>query len=182
MRFTGPGAMTNRPLLAVIYPNSVTKNGKTQFIDVQLNADDPAAPGNSDLHVSSVRKTLPDDVAARLGKKFDWVNTQPYSMTQIEAIKEAAGDNFVVVSKADGTPGPTVYSVQASLMPVKSGGLIINVKKPMEAGPTIDENVLTKQFETMKAAKDAKAAEKAVEAEVVAEAVVEAEAEAAAPF
>lgn len=174
MQLTGKGAMTNRSLLVITYPNSVTKNGKTQYADVQLNADEPDAAGKTDLHVSSVRKTLPENVAAKLGKKFDWVNTQPYSMSQLDAIKEAAGDNFVVAPKADGTPGPTVYSVTASLMPVKSGGLIINVKKPMGPGPEIDTDVLSKQFKSMQLAKEAKAKEAAVEKE--AEVEIEAEA------
>ena len=175
MQLQGQGAFTKRNLLVISYDNNVTKDGKTRYADVQLDARDELAAGQTNLHAVTRQDKDKDG-------KTRYTNGAPYSVEQFEAIKAAAGDNYVQLANRDGSPGPHVYSVQADLMPATRGsGLIINTKKEMTPGLELDDQVIERQFASVaeaKAAAEAAKAEPAVEAEAEAEAQVEAEAEA----
>lgn len=159
MQLRGDGSMTKRQLLVVTYDNNVTKDGKTRYLDVQLDARDEHGAGQTNLHAVTKREKDKEG-------KDRYTNGAPYSVDQFEAIKAAAGDKHVVLPN-----GANVYSVQADLMPATRGnGLIINTKKEMSAGLDVDDKVIDNQFASVKQAKEAAAAAKAAEAEVQAEA------------
>lgn len=154
--------MTNRKLVVVTYDNSVTKDGKTRYLDVQLDARDPLAKGQTNLHATTTYDK----------EKDRYNNGAPYSVGQYEDMVKAAGDNITKLPN-----GATVMTLDASLMVQTRGnkGLIINTKKDMAPGLAVDEKIMDNQFAAIQEAKAAKAAEAQVEAP---EAEVEAEAEA----
>lgn len=156
VQLKGEGSMTNRKLLVVTYPNNVTKDGKTQYLDVQLHAEDELAAGQSNLHAVTERR--------KDSKGVERINsTKPYSIEkQYNKILEAG--QTVELPERNGKPGPSVTSIEASMF-IRDGALLINTAKDIKAGPEIDETVLDKQYAAMKAAKEAKAAAKAAEAE-----------------
>jgi hypothetical protein len=156
----GPGSMKAVNLIAVTYPNSVTKDGKSRYLDVQVNAQDQRGPGQSNLHLVTER------VKDKEGK--DRINNgAPYSTAQFASIKEAAGTNVVTLPN-----GAEVYSVKADLMPSsRKSGLVLNTKTVEASDFTIDAKVLDTQFASAKAAKAKTAdAPQAQEAEVQADA------------
>jgi hypothetical protein len=154
----GPGSMKAVNLIAVTYDNSVTKDGKSRYLDVQVNAQDQRGPGQSNLHL--VTERVKRDGKERIN------NGAPYSTAQFDAIKEAAGTNVVRLSN-----GAEVYSVKADLMPSsRKSGLVLNTKTVESSDFTIDDKVLDNQFASAKAAKEAKASEAPQAAEAQAEA------------
>lgn len=150
----GPGSMKAVNLIAVTYPNNVTKDGKSRYMDVQIDARDPRGPEQSNLHL--VTERVKHDGKERIN------NGAPYSTAQFAAIKEAAGANVVTLPS-----GAEVYAVKADLMPSsRKTGLVLNTKTVAASEHTIDAKVLDNQFASAKAAKDAKAeSAKAAEAE-----------------
>lgn len=173
----GPGAFTDVNLIAVQYDNSVTKNGKSAYMDVQIDArDEKRGPGQTSLHLVSERQQGADG-------KVRYNNGAPYSTGQVEAIKEAAGDNAVRVKNVKGEEVGTAYALKASLMKASRGtGLVIQTAKPM--GPsdhTLDENSMDGQYASMKAARVAADEKKAEAKAAEAEAPAPAEPEVAAP-
>lgn len=161
VQLKGEGSMTDVQLLAITYPNNVTKDGKTRYLDIQVNADDPRVEGQTNLHAVTKREKGADG-------KDRYNSSAPYTLeskdgnepSQYDKIKEAG--QTVEVPGRNGKDGPTVTSFTGSLM-VKNGQLLVNTAKPLTAGPEIDQNVLTKQFEATKANKEARTA--AAEAE-----------------
>lgn len=153
----GPGAFKAVNLIAVTYPNSATKDGKSQYIDVQVDARDSRGPGQTNLHLTTER------VKDKEGKtRIN--NGAPYSVAQFAAIKEAAGANATVLPN-----GAEVYAVKADLMSSsRKTGLVLNSKTLAASDHAIHPKVLDEQFASIKAAKEAKAA--AAETEVQAEA------------
>lgn len=162
----GPGSMKAVNLIAVTFPNSVTKDGKSRYLDVQIDARDTRGPAQTNLHLVTERVT---DKAGK--RRIN--NGAPYSTAQFEALKEAAGTNTVTLPN-----GAEVYSVKADLMPSsRKSGLVLNSKTLEASEFQIDDKVLDNQFASVKAAKAAKEAEAAsVEASAP-----QADAEAAAP-
>ncbi len=157
MQLQGPGSMTKRKLVVVTYDNNKTKDGKTQYLDVQLDARDEFAPGQTNLHAVT-RSDKDKDGNVR------YTNGAPYSADQFEAIKAAAGDNYVQLANRDGSPGPHVYTVEANVMPATRGsGIIINTKGEMGPGLEVDDKIIDRQFESVAAAKAAKDAEKSAQ-------------------
>lgn len=142
----GPGSMKAVNLVAVTFPNSVTKDGKSRYIDVQVNAQDERGAEQTNLHLVTER------VKDKDGK--DRINNgAPYSTAQFAAVKEAAGDNVVTLPN-----GAEVYSVKADLMPSsRKSGLVLNTKTVEASDFAIDEKVLDNQFASVKEAKEAKA-------------------------
>lgn len=142
----GPGSMKAINLVAVTFPNSVTKDGKSRYLDVQVDAQDSRAPGQTNLHLVTER------VKDKEGK--DRINNgAPYSTAQFASIKEAAGDNVVTLPN-----GAEVYSVKADLMPSsRKSGLVLNTKTVEASDFKIDTKVLDNQFASVKEAKTAQA-------------------------
>lgn len=169
---TGPGSMKAINLIAVTYPSNVTKDGKTQYLDVSINAEDPRGRGQTNLHLVMNRTTDPKTGKPRIG------NGAPYSQDQFKAIKEAAGDNCVTLPS-----GAQIYAVKADVMPSsRNTGLVLNSKTLAASDLKIDDKVIDKQITSAKEAKAAKvaAAEEAKAAETQAEAP-QADAQADAP-
>ena len=163
--------MTGRNLLVVVYtdkdgnPKNLTKDGKTQYADVQLDARDPLAVGQTNLHATTRRDKAPDG-------SDRYSNGAPYSVDQFTAIQEAAAGNVAKVPTKDGGLAE-VYGVKADIMPATRGsGLVINTKKEMGTSAfTVDGDVLSNQIAAVREAKAAKdAAAPALEAEAEAQA------------
>jgi hypothetical protein len=153
----GEGAMTNINLIVKTHFNNVTKNGKSQFLDVMVDHRDPRGPGQSNLHLVSRKQE-------RDGKTY-YNNGAGYSMDQFEKIKAAAGPNVEPVTNKGGEPIGAAFAVKASVMPAKDG-LIINTNKEIgQSDFKMEPNTLNDQFGSMKAAKQARRAEKAAEAQ-----------------
>jgi hypothetical protein len=145
----GPGSMKAVNLIAVTYPNNVTKDGKSRYMDVQIDARDSRGPEQTNLHL--VTERVKHEGKERIN------NGAPYSTAQFAAIKEAAGANVVTLPS-----GAEVYAVKADLMPSsRKTGLVLNTKTVAASEHTIDAKVLDNQFASAKAAKDAKAAQAA---------------------
>lgn len=143
----GEGSMTGVNLVIVTYDNNVTKDGKSQYLDAQVNAQDSRGPEQSNLHLVTNRSK--DDSG-----KERFSNGAPYSMKQFEAIKEAAGANHVKLES-----GASVYAVKANVMPAGRGnGLVLNTKSLTASDFQIGDNVIEAQRESTKAAKEARAA------------------------
>lgn len=162
----GPGSMKAVNLIAVTYPNNATKDGKSQYMDVQIDARDSRGPEQSNLHL--VTQRVEHEGKTRIN------NGAPYSAAQFAAIKEAAGTNAVKLPS-----GAEVYAVKADVMPAgRNSGLVLNTKTLAASEHAIDAKVLDNQFASAKAAKEAKAeSAKAAEAEAQVETpAVEAEA------
>ena len=79
----GPGSMTGVNLLAKVYDNGVTKDGKFRFVDAQIDARDQRGPAQTNLHLTSQRVTDKDG-------KTRYNNGAAYSTGQFEEIVKAA--------------------------------------------------------------------------------------------
>lgn len=158
----GPGSMKAINLVVVTYPSNVTKDGKTQYLDVQVDARDSRGAGQTNLHLVMNRTTDPKTGKTRIG------NGAPYSMDQFNAIKEATGDNAVTLPS-----GAMIFAVKADVMPSsRNSGLVLNSKTLAASDFTIDDKVIDNQIASAKEAKAAKVA--AAEAAKAAESQVEA--------
>lgn len=142
----GPGSMKAVNLIAVTFPNNVTADGKSRYLDVQVDARDPRGPGQTNLHLITERSK---DAAGK-----DRINNgAPYSTAQFQAIKEAAGGEFTTLPN-----GAEVYAVKADLMPSsRKSGLVLNTKTVATSDFTMDDKVLDNQFASVKTAREAKA-------------------------
>lgn len=150
----GKGAMTGVNLIAKVYKNGVTKDGKTQYADVQLDARDPRGPEQTNLHLKS------DRIKGENGK-VRYNNGAPYSTSQMEEIARAAGPNTEPILDKDGNEVGTIYGFQGSVMPATRGtGLVVNTKSVEASEFKVDNNTLDNQFASMRAAHEAQAAAK----------------------
>lgn len=147
-----------RNLVVVALDNHKDKDGKGQYLDVQLNADDirPNTPeaGQANLHA-----------VTRKGKDGRTSNEAFYAKSQFEAIQKAAGDNVqpIMSTKEPGKQIGSVYSVTADLTYGKNGGLAIDTNKPMSEGPAIPADILKQQGAYMHQASEANKEAKAVQ-------------------
>lgn len=149
----GPGAMTGVNLVVKTFDNNVTRNGKTQYLDVQVDARDQRAPGQNNLHLISERVDK-DDGEVRYN------NGAPYSTRQFDTIRQAAGPNIEPIMNKDNEQIGAVFGVKADLMPSSKGnGLIINTKTVKPSDFKVDGTTLDAQFASMTAAKEAKQAQ-----------------------
>lgn len=164
----GPGSMTGVNLLAKVYNNGVTKDGKTIFVDAQIDARDQRGPGQINLHLTSQKVTDKDG-------KTRYNNGAAYSQGQFEEIARVAGPNFEPITNKDNEVIGKVYAVKANLMPsTKGNGLVVNTKSLGHSDFKVDGQTLDNQFASMKAAKEAAKSAQTKEAPA-------AEAQAAAP-
>lgn len=166
----GKGAMTGVNLVAKVYDNGATKDGKSHYADVQVDARDSRGPGQTNLHLKSER------VKTDNGVRYN--NSAPYSVGQLEEIKKAAGPNTEPLLDKDGNAVGTLYGFKGNVMPASRGtGLVVNTK---EVGPSefkVDANTIDNQFASVREAKAARAAaqeEQAAAPEQAAEATAEA--------
>lgn len=166
----GKGAMTGVNLLAKTFNNNLTKDGKTRFIDVQVDHRDPRGPEQTNLHLVSQR-TQDKDGQTRFN------NGAPYSKSQFVKIVDAAGPNSEPIVDKDGQEIGRVYAVKANVMPSSKGnGLVLNSESLTHSDHKIDAKTMDGQFASMKAAKEATGKTTEQEAETpVAEAPVAAE-------
>lgn len=178
----GKGAMTGVNLIAKVYDNGATKDGKSHYADVQVDSRDPRGPEQTNLHLKSERVKTDDGVR--------YNNSAPYSVGQMEEIIKAAGPNKEPLLDKDGNAVGTLYGVKGNVMPATRGtGLVVNTKTVEASEFKVDANTLDNQFASVREAKAARTdaqeaqaaapeAEKAVEATAEAQ-VAEADTEAA---
>ncbi|MEV7953021.1 hypothetical protein [Streptomyces sp. NPDC088141] len=158
-RLKGKGAMTGVNLIARVYKNGVTKDSKSQYADVQLDARDPRGPEQTNLHLKSDRVQGDDG-------KVRYNNGAPYSVGQMEEIAKAAGPNKEPILDKDGNEVGTTYGFKGNVMPATRGtGLVVNTKSVEASDFKIDDKTMDNQFESMKAAKDAQKLAKESQAE-----------------
>lgn len=145
----GKGAMTGVNLLAKTFNNNVTKDGKTRFIDIQVDHRDPRGPEQTNLHLVSQRTQDKDG-------KTRFNNGAPYSTGQFDKIVEAAGPNSEAILDKGGQEIGRVYAVKANVMPSSKGtGLVLNSESLTQSDHRIDATTMDGQFASMKAAKEA---------------------------
>ncbi len=150
----GKGAMTGINLIAKVYDNGATKDGKSHFADIQVDARDARGPEQTNLHLKSERVTGEDG-------KTRFNNSAPYSVGQLEEIVKAAGPNTEPLLDKDGAKVGTVYGVKGNVMPATRGtGLVVNTKSLEASDFKVDDKTLDNQFASMRAARDAQAAAK----------------------
>ncbi|MFE7117384.1 hypothetical protein ACFU99_18420 [Streptomyces sp. NPDC057654] len=155
----GRGAMTGVNLIAKVYKNGVTKNGKTQYADVQLDARGPHGQGQTNLHLVS------DQVQGEDGE-VRYNNGAPYSTGQMAEIVKAAGPNTEPILNEDGNEIGTLYGFKGNVMPATRGtGLVVNTKSVGASEFKVDDKTLDKQFASMRAAREARAAAKGPQAQ-----------------
>lgn len=157
---TGKGAMTDVNLVARVYDNAVTKDGKFHYSDVQVDARDPRAKDQTNLHLRS------QQVQDKDGNRT-WNNQARYAASQLDQIKEAAGPNKEPILNKDGEQIGTDYGLKASLQRASDGkGLVINTAKELKQSDyKIDSKTMDRQYESMAAAKQAKDAQRQAQAE-----------------
>ncbi|MEU7156126.1 hypothetical protein AB0A98_06730 [Streptomyces chrestomyceticus] len=142
----GKGAMTGVNLIARVYDNAKTKDGKSQYADVQVDARDPRGPAQTNLHLKSDRVKSEDG-------KVRYNNGASYSAGQMEEIAKAAGSNTEPILDKDGNAVGTVYGFKGNVMPATRGtGLVVNTKSVKASEFTVDGKTLDNQFQSMKAA------------------------------
>ncbi|MEV7867533.1 hypothetical protein AB0P17_15835 [Streptomyces sp. NPDC088124] len=150
----GKGAMTGVNLIAKVYKNGITKDGKSQYADVQLDARDPRGPEQTNLHLKS------DQVQGEDGK-VRYNNGVPYSTGQMEEIIKAAGPNTEPILNKDGNEVGTIYGFKGNVMPATRGtGLVVNTKSIVASEFKVDAKTLDNQFASTRAAHEARAAAK----------------------
>ncbi|MEU3047801.1 hypothetical protein ABZ705_15010 [Streptomyces sp. NPDC006984] len=155
----GKGAMTGVNLIAKVYKNGVTKDGKSQYADVQVDARDPRGPEQTNLHLKSDRVQGEDG-------KVRYNNGAPYSTGQMEEIVKAAGPNTEPILNKDGNEVGTIYGFKGNVMPATRGtGLVVNTKSVEASEFKVDDKTLDNQFASMRAAREARAAAKESQAQ-----------------
>ncbi|QNE18088.1 hypothetical protein F1D05_09565 [Kribbella qitaiheensis] len=140
----GKGAMTSVNLLAKTFNNNVTKDGRTRYLDVQIDHRDPRGPSQTNLHLVSQRT---DDGL--------YNNGAPYSKGQFDKIVDAAGPNSEPILK-DGQETGRIYAIKANVMPASKGsGLVLNSETLTQSDFKIDAATMDGQYASMKAAREA---------------------------
>lgn len=160
--------------------------GGKNYVDVMVDARDqkiPETPGyHSNLHIGRHAKKTKDEKGAwvdvvdpKTGQK-EYSNYQTYSDSQMEALKKAAGDNFVRIPGKVDEDGKQhsdtlVYGVKGNIFVGKNGGSLINIglgKDAQSLSPSdfkITETTLQGQYDFMKAESERKKADLAKSAE-----------------
>jgi hypothetical protein len=154
----GKGAMTGVNLIARIYHNAKTHDGKTHYADVQIDARDPRGPEQTNLHLRSER-VKGEDGAVRYN------NGAPYSVGQIAEIVKAAGPNTEPIRDKDGNRIGAVYGFAGNVMPATRGtGLVVNTKSLRPSQFKVDGQTLDAQFASMRTAREAREAARQAQA------------------
>ncbi|MCJ0875195.1 hypothetical protein [Streptomyces sp. AP-93] len=158
----GKGAMTGVNLIAKVYKNGGTKDGKSQYADVQIDARDPRGPEQTNLHLKSDRVQGEDG-------KVRYNNGAPYSTGQMEEIVKAAGPNTEPILDKGGNEVGTIYGFKGNVMPATRGtGLVVNTKSVEASEFKVDDKTLNNQFASMRTAREAQAAAKEAQAQALA--------------
>ncbi|MFB7917083.1 hypothetical protein [Streptomyces sp. NPDC056061] len=148
----GKGAMTGVNLVAKVYKNGYTKNGKAVYADVQVDARDPRGPGQTNLHLKSERVKDKDD-------KVRNSNGALYSTGQMEDIVKAAGPNTEPLLDKDGEEAGALYGFKGNVRPATPGtGLVVNTKSLRASDFKVDGTTLDNQLVSMRDARDSRAA------------------------
>ncbi|MFD7537477.1 MULTISPECIES: hypothetical protein [unclassified Streptomyces] len=155
----GKGAMTGVNLIAKVYKNGVTKNGTSQYADVQLDARDSRGPEQTNLHLKSDRVQDEDG-------KVRYEHDAPYSIGQIKEIVKAAGPNTEPILNRQGAEVGTLYGFKGNVMPASRGtGLVVNTKSVEASEFKVDNKTLDNQFASMRNASASRAATKKSQAQ-----------------
>ncbi|WP_181273675.1 hypothetical protein [Brevibacterium oceani] len=172
----GKGAMTGVNLVAKVYNNGETKDGKSHYADIQVDARDPRAKGQTNLNLKSeARKDAEGKPVLDANGRQRFSNGAPYSKGQLEEIVKAAGPNKEPLVTKDGKEVGTVYGLKGSVMPSTNGsGLVVNTKKVEPGEFKVDKDTIANQFDAMREARDAAKAAKQNEPEQTQEAAAEA--------
>ncbi|MEU6263729.1 hypothetical protein [Saccharopolyspora shandongensis] len=153
----GKGAMTGVNLVAKVYDNSKTKDGKSVYSDVQVDARDTRGSEQTNLHLKSERIKGDDG-------KIRYNNGAPYSVSQMDEIIKAAGPNTEPILDKDGQKVGTLYGFKGNVMPASRGtGLVVNTKALEPSEFKVDNTTLDNQFVSMRAAREAQTAAKAAQ-------------------
>ena len=150
----GKGAMTGVNLIARTYDNNVTKNGKTRYLDIQVDYRDPRGPSQTNLHLVST--------GSERDGKTQFSNGAPYDIeSQFDKMREAAGSNITPILDKDGDTIGQDLAFKGNVMPASSGkGLVVNTKSLGPSDFALGDKAMDGQFASMKAAKEAAAAAK----------------------
>lgn len=172
----GQGARTGVNLLAIVHDNGVTKDGKSQYIDFQVDARDPRVAKDPNLHLYS------EQDGAEGSKRYN--NGAPYSMSQMDKIKEAAGPNVRPLLNVENEQIGMVYGVKGNVLQPSADGRkkAVNTKTLAQSEFLVETDTVAAQYDhmrevsaTLRAEREAKAAE-APQTEATSEAeVIEAE-------
>ncbi|MFD7554569.1 hypothetical protein ACFV9E_08520 [Streptomyces sp. NPDC059835] len=148
----GQGAMIGVNLIAIVYKNGFSRDGKSRYADVQLDARDPRGQKQTNLHLKSDRVQDEDG-------KVRYNNGAPYSTSQMEEIAKAAGPNTEPILDKDGKEVGTIYGFKGNVMPATRGtGLVVNTKSVEASEFEVDSTTLDNQLTSMRAARKAQAA------------------------
>ncbi|QWF85666.1 hypothetical protein HUW46_09121 [Amycolatopsis sp. CA-230715] len=137
-------------LLAKVLDKSTTRDGKTHYVDVQVDARDPRVRGQTNLHLKS------EPVQGADGKRR-FNNDLPYSVRQLQEMAEAAGENHEPVLNKDGQKIGTLYGFKSDVMPaMRATGLVVKTKSAQPSDFRVDDKTLDNQFDSMRAAREAR--------------------------
>lgn len=179
-------SFNQRNLVVTMDDKGLTQDGKMQYATVMLNKD--ALTNKERGELGTMRNLyLNNQTKVREDGTKVTNHAAPYSVEQANAIRQAAGENKQPHMVGGNQVGWT-YSIQADLTKsAKNTGLYIDTSKPMQAGPEIPPDILSKSGAAMKATNAAFDAKKEArsrplpEAGVAAVEAPQAEAEAAVP-
>jgi len=181
----GANATKAVDLVACFYDNSVAKkDGKVaaHYGEVWGHPGAEISEGQTNLALVTQR--------TEADGKTQFNHSVAFFPGQVEAIKEAAGDNHTPLLDKDGVERGTIYGVKADLMSVSREGKVVgfmpNTKTlqatTLSVGDKDGKDIRAQIFDSMAVSKLARDAEKAApqaapqaEAEVQVEAVVERE-------
>lgn len=161
--------MSDVNLIATTYFNNSTKDGKTQFIDVQVDHRDPRGADQANLHLKAERQ---ED-----GRRN---NGAAYTSDQFAKLREAAGPNTDPVLNKEGAEVGRSFAFKGSVMPTKDNkGLVVNTNKALgHSDFELTAEAVKGQYDSMSAASAAKKTEAQTQADAPAP---QAEAPAGAP-
>lgn len=151
----GPGAMKGVNLVAIAYDNRVYNDpesgeAKHHYLDLRMDPNDTRAAGQTTLALVTKK-----DEKAPSG----YNNTGRYAASQMDSIKEIAGDNTTPVLNKDGEALGTAYAFKADLL-VNKGQLVANTKTLEASDHQITPNIQEQIFNSMRDARAAKDAAK----------------------
>lgn len=169
----GKGSMTGVNLVAKVYDSGVTKNGKSHYIDLMIDARDERGAEQANSHLISTREQSADG-------KVRYNNSAPYSVSQLEEMRKAAGTNIEPLLNADKERVGSVLLFKSNVMPATTGGngLVVNTKKLDASDFTADGQTMDRQFASMtSASRAARAAREAAADQTTYEPEAEAQAD-----
>lgn len=113
---TGKDSTKNRSLVVTTYPNAVTQDGKSIYLDVELDVRDERTGAQTNPHLYTT-KTSVEGVE---GEKYS--HARPYSMSQFQQIMDVA-DHQTIVNPETGN-AREVYTLNADIFPPHKGDYV----------------------------------------------------------